>query len=150
MSTEQRPVLSSFTQFASGAVLTLENLRLDTLCELSVSASSASLSGRMPHDTRESEERSPIRGAVERIMLLNATSSTIFGSTTQPQALIVDRVLEEPFRHVGNFGVGEAGIGFSDVHQPFAIPNRKRVVAKHADALAVSVFDGRDDYVERR
>ena len=50
----------------------------------------------------------PLSWRSERIMLLKATSRTIFGSTMQAEALIFDRVFQEPLGHFGDFGVGQS------------------------------------------
>ena len=82
-------------------------------------------------------------------MLLNATSSTIFGSTDQAEALIFDGVFQKPLRHLGDLDIGQAGIRFADVDQSFAIAHGEGVVAQYSDALAVAVLDRRDHHVER-
>ncbi len=82
-------------------------------------------------------------------MLLNATSSTIFGSTMQAEALIFDGVLQKPPGHLGDLDVGQAGVCFADVDQLFSIAHGKGVVAQYSDALAVAVLDRRDHHVER-
>jgi hypothetical protein len=46
---------------------------------------------------------------------------------------------------------GLVRVCFADIHQPrfIRIPHRKRVVAEHANTLAVTVLDGGYDDVER-
>src|SRR6266566_1126258 len=59
-------------------------------------------------------------------------------------------MLEEPLRHFGDLSVGQSRVGLADVDQPVAVPNGKRVVAKHSDSLSVSVLDRGYDDIERR
>ena len=67
----------------------------------------------------------------------------------QPHALILNRVLQEPLRHLGDFNVGEAGISFPDIQQPVAVAHRECVIAQNADPLPVTVFHGSSDHIQR-
>src|SRR5258706_4672277 len=58
-------------------------------------------------------------------------------------------MLEEPLRHLTIFNTGEPRVALADIAQPVPTPHGKRIVAEHADTLAVSVFDGGHNHVER-
>ena len=68
----------------------------------------------------------------------------------QPQTVIFQRVLQKPFRHFRDFRIGQPRISLSNIDQLFFIPHRERVIAEHPDALAMAVFDGSHDDIERR
>jgi len=57
-----------------------------------------------------------------------------------PEALIFNCVFEKPLRHLGNLGIGQSRIRFTNIHQAvfMHIPHGKCVVAEHAYALAVT------------
>src|SRR5258705_11447095 len=55
----------------------------------------------------------------------------------------------EPLRNLSNPDTGKPGVGLADIDQPVPTPHGKRIVAEHADTLAVSVFDGGYKHVER-
>ncbi len=58
------------------------------------------------------------------------------------ETLVFYRVIEEPLGHLGDLGIGQAGIGFADVYQPVAMPHGERVIAEHANALAMAILHG--------
>jgi hypothetical protein len=43
-----------------------------------------------------------------------------------PETLILNRVLQKPPRHFGDFGIGQTRIRLPDIYQSLAIPHRKR------------------------
>src|SRR5258708_7400968 len=64
------------------------------------------------------------------------------------EALVVDGMLQKPLCHLGDFGVGQAGIGFTHVEQLVSIADGEGVIAEHAGALAVSPLDSGDDNIK--
>src|SRR5712671_4686509 len=58
-------------------------------------------------------------------------------------------MFEEPLRHLSDLDIGKPGVGLADIDQPVPTPHGKRIVAEDADTLAVSVFDGGYNHVER-
>src|SRR4029077_19758407 len=66
----------------------------------------------------------------------DATESLIFNSMRQK---IVGKFAD--------FGVGEAGIGLTDIEQMIAFAHRKRVFGKHSVPLAMAIFHSRYDHV---
>ena len=56
----------------------------------------------------------------------------------------------EPGRHLLNFDIGQAAVGFTDYREFVAVANREGVIGKDVDATSVSAFHRDDDAVERR
>ena len=63
-------------------------------------------------------------------------------------AVVVDGVVLEILRHLGDLFVGQPGVGLADAQKALAVADRERVVGKHTAALAVSPFHRRHDHVQ--
>ena len=113
-----------------------------------VSISLGSLSSRT-RTIRGKRSAKPLSWRLERMMALNATSSTIFGSTSRTMPVIGCGVRQEPLRQLGDFLVGQPGIGLPDIDQIFALAHREGVIAEHVDAFAVAELRRGHDHVER-
>src|SRR6266516_1464412 len=71
------------------------------------------------------------------------------GFDNSTKSLIFERVFQEKFRVFRDFGVREAGIGFSDVSQLLAVANCKGHVGEHMVPLAMAILRSCDHYVQR-
>src|SRR5579864_4823542 len=65
-----------------------------------------------------------------------------------PEPLVIDGVLEEPLRHLGDFGVGQSRIRFPYVHEPLSIAHRKGVIAQNVNALAMPPLYGSHHHIQ--
>src|SRR3989449_5269245 len=64
-------------------------------------------------------------------------------------AVVVDGVVLEILRHLGDLFVGEPGVGLADIQEALTVADREGVVREDPPTFAVSPFHGRDDDVER-
>ena len=91
----------------------------------------------------------PLLWRSERIRLLKATSSTMFGSTVRQPPKSSMRVLVEVFGEPCDLGIGQPGVGLAYVFERVAIAHGEGVVAESSGALSVAVLCGGDDDIER-
>src|SRR4029079_4247852 len=107
--------------------------------------------GLVGAETRYPREPHRVAGlvAIARLDLVEGHLDHGVGDHAAHASVVLQRVLEKVFRHLGDLLIGEARVGLSNVEEALPIADRERVIGEDTAAFSVAPLDRGDHYIER-